>query len=109
MAQSRDVDQTPSHSPAQQPPVAEPVAQSTPMPQPLALRPSTRRRFEPFSDLDLNGRVPSRVRPAIGEWGPADLPSTNRKRWVRLFTPIIFVVVLGVLVGLAFYFGQFFY
>lgn len=72
-------------------------------------RTAPRGRFQPFSDLDLNGEVPSRVRPAIGEWGPAHLPSTNHKRWVRLFTPIIFVVVLGVLVGLAFYFGQFFY
>lgn len=110
MEQSRDVDQPPSPSSAQQPPVAQPTGVTQSMAQrPAVAETSTRRRFALFSDLDLNGRVPSRVRPAIGEWGPADLPSTNRKRWVRLFTPIIFLVVLGVLVGLAFYFGQFFY
>lgn len=68
-----------------------------------------RRRSRLFSDLDLNGTVPSPGRPGIGEWGPDRLPSTQRKQRIRWMTPIAFVVVLLALVGLAIYFGTFFY
>ncbi|SPF67169.1 Hypothetical protein PROPJV5_0179 [Propionibacterium ruminifibrarum] len=48
-----------------------------------------------FSDLDLTGDTPVRVRPRLGEWGPALVPTTSRKKRVRILT------VAALTVGLA--------
>lgn len=37
------------------------------------------------SNLNLNQGAPARVRPALGEWGPVDVPSTRSKRRQRWF------------------------
>lgn len=50
-----------------------------------------------FSDPDLDGGVPDRVRPRLGEWGPALVPSTRRKRLQRAVVVTGFVVA-GVVV-----------
>lgn len=50
-----------------------------------------------FSDPDLHGRTPDRVRPRLGEWGPSMVPSTRAKRRQRVLVSIGFVVALTVL------------
>jgi hypothetical protein len=65
-------------------------------------RPRWYRRI--WSNLNLNGPVPARVRPAIGEWGPVGLPSTKQKKRVRWLTPVVFLVVLTALVLLGWFF-----
>lgn len=54
-----------------------------------------------WSDLNLNGPVPARVRPSIGEWGPVGLPSTKQKKRGRWLAPVFFAlaVAMTVLVG----------
>lgn len=52
------------------------------------------------SNLDLNGSVTPRVRPRVGEWAPADVPTTGHKRrqrwWTILAAVGVLVVVLAV-------------
>ena len=38
------------------------------------------------TDLDLNGASSPRVRPRVGEWAPAGVPSTRSKRQLRWWT-----------------------
>lgn len=57
-----------------------------------------------FTDLNLDGRTPIRVRPRLGEWGPRKVPSTRLKKVQRILAPIVFVLVLGALVGVGYYF-----
>lgn len=52
-----------------------------------------------FSDPDLHGDSPARVRPRLGEWGPALVPSTRRKRRQRKLVTVAFLVALVVLVA----------
>lgn len=49
------------------------------------------------SDPDLHGDTPERVRPRLGEWGPALVPSTRSKRRQRIWVSVAFVVALVVL------------
>lgn len=63
-----------------------------------------RRIARVWSNLNLNGPVPARVRPTIGEWGPQGLPSTKHKKRVRWITPVAFVLALCALVVLGWYF-----
>lgn len=58
-----------------------------------------------FSDLNLNGSVPPRVRPALGDWGPEQVPSTKLKKRVRRLVPVAFAVALLVV----FLFGWYVY
>ncbi|SDB85376.1 hypothetical protein GA0111570_10550 [Raineyella antarctica] len=51
-----------------------------------------------FSDPDLHGDAPARVRPRLGEWGPTLVPSTRSKRRQRVVVSVVFVVALAVLV-----------
>lgn len=53
-----------------------------------------------FTDLDLNGTVPARALPGIGEWGPTAVVSTRAKRRARWFAIVAFVVALGAVVGM---------
>ncbi|GAB3623236.1 hypothetical protein GCM10027418_13180 [Mariniluteicoccus endophyticus] len=52
------------------------------------------------SDLDLNGTVPPRAVPVLGDWGPDEVVSTRAKRRQRWVVPVLFVVAL-VVVGVA--------
>lgn len=50
------------------------------------------------SNLNLNEGAPPGVRPALGEWGPKQVPATRAKRRHRWFAIGALVVVLTVLV-----------
>lgn len=58
-----------------------------------------RRRI--FSNLNLNGQAPVRVRPVIGDWGPEQVPTTKSKKrqrfWVgpALLLAMILIFLLG--------------
>lgn len=69
---------------------------------------TSRRRFRLRSDLNLHGAAPGRVRPSLGEWGPAGVPTTRQKRRVRWLTPIVFLLVLIAVTALGWYFSRFF-
>lgn len=56
------------------------------------------RRDRLWSDLNLNGPVPARVRPSIGEWGPVGLPSTKQKKRWRWLAPVFFALALAAVV-----------
>ena len=58
-----------------------------------------------FSNLNLNGRTPPRVQPAIGEWGPEKVPSTKLKKRMRVLVPIALFVAMLVI----FLFGWYIY
>ncbi|MDO5535149.1 MAG: hypothetical protein Q4F65_10920 [Propionibacteriaceae bacterium] len=51
------------------------------------------------TDLDLNGTTSPRVRPHVGEWPPADVPTTRRKRALRWWTIAATVVALVAVVA----------
>lgn len=57
-----------------------------------------------FTNLDLNGASPVRVRPLYGEWGPAGVLSTAQKKRQRLTTGLMFVVGVAAVVLLGTYF-----
>ena len=57
-----------------------------------------------WSDLDLNGDTPVRVRPDVGDWGPTLLPSTREKQRVRRWVPVLATVILAVLVAVGWVF-----
>lgn len=56
-----------------------------------------------FSNLDLNGPTPVRVQPKVGVWGPAGVPSTRHKKWVRIGAVVGFVVAFAAVLGWATY------
>lgn len=55
------------------------------------------------SNLNLNEGAPPRVRPALGEWGPIEVPATRVKRRHRWFAIGAFVVILAVIIGYGYY------
>lgn len=57
-----------------------------------------------FSNLNLNGPVPARVRPAIGEWGPQSVPTTRSKKRGRIMVNIWFVVAVLAVLALGYFF-----
>lgn len=59
-----------------------------------------------FTNLNLDGQIPVRTRPRVGEeqWAPAAVPTTKRKKVQRVLAPIAFSVALAVLVGVGYYF-----
>lgn len=57
-----------------------------------------------FTDLNLDGRTPVRVRPKVGEWGPSGVPSTRAKKIGRIIAPIAFVLVMAALSALFYFF-----
>ncbi|CAM2929234.1 hypothetical protein U6X29_07650 [Cutibacterium acnes] len=59
-----------------------------------------------FTNLNLDGQIPVRTRPRVGEeqWAPAAVPTTKRKKVQRVLAPIAFGVALTVLVGVGYYF-----
>ncbi len=56
-----------------------------------------------FTDLDLHGSTPARAQPKIGDWGPAAVPTTRSKKWMRLWVSLAFVVAAAALFGLGYY------
>jgi len=56
-----------------------------------------------FTDLDLNGNTPLRVQPQTGEWGPAAIMTTRRKRRTRWLWIVAFVVMVAVLFGFGYW------
>jgi hypothetical protein len=51
------------------------------------------RRFT--SNLDLTGGAPVRARPEIGEWGPSQVPTTRRKRLMRVWVSVALVAAMA--------------
>lgn len=56
-----------------------------------------------FSDLDLTGDSPVRVRPEYGEWGPALVPGTAQKKRMRIWVVLAFLGSAAVLVTVGSY------
>lgn len=52
------------------------------------------------SNLNLNGRVPARTVPGLGEWAPENVPSTRSKRRMRWIVVGLLVLLVGIIVGL---------
>jgi hypothetical protein len=50
-----------------------------------------------FSNLNLNGRTPPRVRPVLGEWGPEMVPTTKSKKRMRIWVSL---ALLGALLAI---------
>lgn len=73
-------------------------AGSAPLTGPVRPSPKPVKASRVWSNLNLNGPVPARVRPAIGEWGPQLLPSTKRKKRARWLAPVIFALALAAVV-----------
>lgn len=55
------------------------------------------------TNLDLNGAVSPRVRPRVGVWAPADVPTTGQKRRQRWWTITVVTVVLAAVVGFGYF------
>lgn len=51
------------------------------------------------TDLDLNGAASPRVKPRVGEWAPADVPSTRAKRNQRWWTITVATIALVAVVA----------
>ena len=51
-----------------------------------------------FSDLKLDGDAPVRAQPAVGEWGPVEVPTTAKKKRGRALAAVVFVFALVLLV-----------
>lgn len=83
-------------------PAAE--AGSASLTRPVRPSPKPVKASRVWSNLNLNGPVPARVRPAIGEWGPQLLPSTKRKKRARWLVPVIFALALAAVVLTGWYF-----
>ena len=47
-----------------------------------------------FSNLDLNGATPPRVRPTLGEWGPLQVPTTRQKRRMRIWVGLALLATM---------------
>lgn len=75
---------------------------------PTATPPRAAGKHRLWSNLNLNGTVPARVRPNIGEWGPQRLPSTKQKKRGRWLAPVIFTLALAVITLVGWYFWTLF-
>ena len=51
------------------------------------------------SKLNLNAGAPPRVWPRLGEWGPANVPSTRQKKRMRWFVALGFVAWISFVEG----------
>ncbi|TDO93295.1 hypothetical protein C8D81_1076 [Enemella evansiae] len=76
-----------------QPPLPAQRAAGPLVPQPPG-PPPAKQPSKIFSDLNLNGTVPARIRPNIGAWGPTDLPTTKQKKRWRWIIPLLFVIAI---------------
>lgn len=57
-----------------------------------------------FTNLDLNGAAPVRVRPLYGEWGPAGVLSTAQKKRQRVKMGVMFILGVAAVCLLGWYF-----
>lgn len=65
---------------------------------------STTTRTRLTTDLNLNATTPSRVQPKVGVWGPSSVPSTRRKKVMRILAWICFFLALAAVVGYGWWF-----
>lgn len=56
-----------------------------------------------FSDLNLNGATPPRVRPTLGEWGPELVPTTRSKRRMRIWVGLVLLATMIAILLLGWY------
>ena len=56
-----------------------------------------------FSNLNLNGATPPRVRPTLGEWGPERVPTTRQKRRMRIWVGLALLGAMLAVFGLGWY------
>lgn len=57
-----------------------------------------------FSNLNLNGGTAIRVQPQLGEWGPADVPTTRAKKRMRIWVSLAFLLALTALTLAGYFF-----
>ena len=55
------------------------------------------------TNLDLNGAVSPRVRPRVGVWAPADVPTTGQKRRQRWLATLVFVAAVLAITAFGFF------
>lgn len=55
------------------------------------------------SNLNLNAGAPPRVWPKLGDWGPAEVPSTRQKKRLRWWVSLGFVAIAAVLFAYGWY------
>ncbi len=51
------------------------------------------------SNLNLNGDAAPSVIPGLGEWSPADVPSTRQKKRMRWLILLYLVLALAAVIG----------
>ena len=56
-----------------------------------------------FTNLNLNHGVPARAQPGLGEWGPADVLSTKKKKRQRIWATLAFLVAFAAVMGLGYW------
>lgn len=56
-----------------------------------------------FTDLNLHGNTPLRVQPGLGEWGPAEVASTRKKKHARILWILAFIAIIAALFFLGHY------
>lgn len=59
-----------------------------------------------FSEVDLDGASPVRVRPGVGEWGPVNVPSTAQKKRMRIWVVLAFIASACLVCFLGYQFYQ---
>lgn len=57
-----------------------------------------------FTNLDLDGSAPVRVRPRVGEWGPAMVLTTAQKKRQRIKIGVFFVLAIVAICLLGWFF-----
>lgn len=57
-----------------------------------------------FSNPDLNGKVPLRVQPEVGEWGPLQVTTARTRSRHRALMPLLFLTIVCGLVRLGWHF-----
>ena len=55
------------------------------------------------SNLNLNGATPPRVRPALGDWGPEQVPSTRAKKRMRIWVGLVLLATMTAIFLLGWY------
>lgn len=57
-----------------------------------------------FSDLNLNGDVPVRVQPEVGDWGPERVVSVRKRQSMRIMVTTALLSIMAALGYLAYFF-----
>ena len=97
---------SPEHAKRALPAEQTPQAPADPAERALRTQRGNRGQRGMWSDLNLNGPVPARVRPTIGEWGPQGLPSTKHKKRARWLAVVFFAIAIAAIVLTGWYFWR---